>query len=126
MSDPRLSRVLTPARLTALRLISTGETRRNGMPWEPQRQQLEWLDREGYVKLGPAPEPTTRDRMLKVRRTVEVTAKGWAVLGVVAGEIPADDYGPRRIGYVVGVDDGKCILYPTEREAVIAANERQP
>lgn len=37
--------------------------------------------------------------------------------GVVEGLIPADDYGPPRIGYVAGRDDGKCVLYPTRRHA---------
>jgi hypothetical protein len=37
--------------------------------------------------------------------------------GIVVGEIPADDYGPRRIGFVFGEDDGRCVLYPTARRA---------
>lgn len=37
--------------------------------------------------------------------------------GVRSGVIPADEHAPQRIGYVLGDDDGKCTLYPSERAA---------
>jgi hypothetical protein len=85
MSNPDLAHVLTPPRRATLRLISEGAIRRQGMPWEPQRQQLDWLADHGYIELGPPPAPTTRGKMQKVRRSMEVTAKGWEALGA-AGE----------------------------------------
>lgn len=40
--------------------------------------------------------------------------------GVSSGHIPADEYGPQRIGYMLGLDDKTSTLYVTERDAFIA------
>ncbi len=54
---------------------------------------------------------------VRVERLHDISEEDAKAEGVVSGIIPADDYGPQRIGYVVGRDDGKCVLYPDERRA---------
>lgn len=54
---------------------------------------------------------------VRVQRLQDISDKDARAEGVAAGRIPADDYGPERIGFVFGSDDGRCTLYPTERKA---------
>jgi len=54
---------------------------------------------------------------VRVQRLQAISDADARAEGVVSGLIPADDYGPVRVGYVLGADDGKCILYPTETRA---------
>jgi len=53
-------------------------------------------------------------------RLQDLTVEEMRWEGVVPGRIPADEDGPPRVGYVFGVDDGRCMLYPSEGEAFIA------
>ena len=57
---------------------------------------------------------------VRVERLQDITEEDALAEGVVAGRIPSDEYGPERIGYVFGDDDGRCVLYPGEREAFAA------
>lgn len=54
---------------------------------------------------------------VRVERVQAITEADAMAEGVVTGDIPADDYCPRRIGYVLGQDDGRCLLYPSAKEA---------
>lgn len=54
---------------------------------------------------------------VRIERLQAITEKDARAEGVSEGTIPADDHGPTRAGYVLGPDDGNCILYPTAREA---------
>lgn len=54
---------------------------------------------------------------MRVERLQDISDEDVRAEAVVAGLIPADEYGPMRVGYVLGQDDGKCVLYPTERRA---------
>jgi hypothetical protein len=54
---------------------------------------------------------------VRVERLHDITEEDARAEGVSTGRIPVDDYGPERIGYVLGPDDGRCGLYPTAREA---------
>lgn len=54
---------------------------------------------------------------VRVERLQDITEPDAIAEGVREGSIPADEDGPRRIGYVLGDDDGKCVLYPTPQEA---------
>lgn len=65
---------LQPEQLTDLRLLSVGATRKRGALWECARRRLWWLEREGYIVLGPS--LPAGDKLRAVRRTVTVTSKG--------------------------------------------------
>ena len=54
---------------------------------------------------------------VRVQRLHDITEPDALAEGVSQGRIPVDDYGPERIGYVLGADDGACVLYPSAREA---------
>ncbi len=55
----------------------------------------------------------------RVERLQDISEEDAQAEGVSTGQIPPDDYGPARIGYVLGPDDGKCTLYPTPQEAYL-------
>lgn len=54
---------------------------------------------------------------VRVQRVQEITEADARAEGIVSGLIPADDYGPVRVGFVFGKDDGRCVLYPAPIEA---------
>lgn len=74
--------------------------------WRPGSHMPRWASRITLEVTG-----------VRVERLHAITDADAAAEGVVSGRIPADDYGPERIGYVLGRDDGKCVLYPSERRA---------
>lgn len=57
---------------------------------------------------------------IRVQRLRDISDEDAGAEGVVMGLVPADDYGPVRVGYVLGKDDGRCILHSTEAQAFIA------
>lgn len=54
---------------------------------------------------------------VRAQRLHEISDSDARAEGVVPGRIAADEDGPERIGYVLGDDDGGCVLYPTEGDA---------
>lgn len=54
---------------------------------------------------------------VRVERLHAITEEDARAEGVVEGRIPADEDGPGRVGYVLGDDDGRCVLHPTRRKA---------
>jgi len=54
---------------------------------------------------------------VRVERLQAITEDDSIAEGVSSGRIPADEYAPESIGYVLGDDDGRCTLYPTPKRA---------
>lgn len=87
MSKYRDANVLTAERLADLRRIAEGVTRVAGAPWELSRTRMLWLEREGYLTLGPPLQTGVHRR--SVRREMTLTDKARsAIAGARKGSTP--------------------------------------
>lgn len=84
--------------------------------WKWQREWLSPL----HMPKGAARVFLTVVEKPRIEAVCDISRSDAIAEGVSSGRIPADDYGPERIGYVLGPDDGKCILYPEPRDAFFA------
>lgn len=76
-----------------------------------------WVYRHARYMPRWASRVTVEVVEIRVERLQSITEEDARAEGVSDGRIPADEDGPVRIGYVLGIDDGKCLLYPTARRA---------
>jgi hypothetical protein len=74
--------------------------------WSPAIHMPRWASRISLHVID------VRVQLLKAISEQDAIAEG-----IRTGDIPPDEYGPRRIGYILGDDDGKCVLYPTPQRA---------
>jgi hypothetical protein len=80
-----------------------------GCFWRPGIFMPRWASRTNLIVI-----------QARLMRLHDITVDDARAEGVTSGLISADDDGPVRIGYVYGHDDGRCALYPSEREAFAA------